>query len=312
MKNLRAEKIEKVMRVNQIICIMAYVRWHGIYAIKNKQIVDKIEFGNEKLPQYFIKLRNREYQDFIDKYSGYDETLDQEENLKILQESLLEFGKLRIKEETLKEEGILQAISTLQDLESYTNFIFEHLSEWYSVYNLKPEPSNEEILSKISEGTETMIEQSELDKKALTNVSQFARSTLVLKSQLENYIDKTMDQVAPNLKTVAGPLIGALLIYHAGNLSKLATMPASKLQVLGAQTAMFRHLKKGSNPPKYGILFKHPAVHNAPQSKRGKIARMLSGKILIAAKMDFFGHENIGIDLKDKVNRNIERILKTA
>lgn len=291
---------------------MAYVRWHGIYAIKDGQIIDKIDFEKDKLAQCFIKLRNREFHEFINKYADYNETLKIEEDTALLHESLLEFGKLRIKDETLKEEGILQAISTLQDLDSYTNFLFEHLSEWYGVYNLKTDKSNEEVLSNIFEEAETLIDQSEYDKKALLNFAQFSKTALTLRSQLESYIETAMDRVAPNLKIVAGPLIGALLIYHAGNLQKLANMPASKLQVLGAQTAMFRHLKKGSKPPKYGVLFKHPVVHNTVPAKRGKIARMLSGKLLIAAKMDFYGTSNIGLELKEKINKNVERILKTG
>lgn len=274
--------------------------------------MDKIEFEKDKLPEHFQKLRNGEYNDFIKKYAEYNEMLDSEEDMKLLQESLLEFGKLRIKEETLKEEGILQAISTLQDLDIYTNFLFEHLSEWYGVYTLKTERSNEETMSNIAGNVETLIEQTDYDKKALLSFSEFAKNAMALRSQLENYVETAMDHVAPNMKIVAGPLIGALLIYHAGNLQKLANMPASKLQVLGAQTAMFRHLKKGSKPPKYGILFKHPAVHNAPASKRGKIARMLSGKILIAAKMDYYGNANIGLELKDKINKGVDRILKSS
>ncbi|MGC8496568.1 MAG: NOP5/NOP56 family protein [Thermoplasmata archaeon] len=291
---------------------MAYVRWHGIYAIKDGIVVDKIEFEKEKLPEYFQKLRNGEFDEFIKKYADHDEMLDIEEDMELLQRSLLEFGKLRIKEETLKEEGILQAISTLQDLDIYTNFLFEHLSEWYGVYTLKTDRSADETISNIMENVDTLIARTDYDKKALLSFSEFAKNAMVLKSQLENYVEATMDQVAPNLKIVAGPLIGALLIYHAGNLQKLANMPASKLQVLGAQTAMFRHLKKGAKPPKYGILFKHPAVHNAPASKRGKIARMLSGKILIAAKMDYYGNTNIGLALKDKINMHVDRILKTG
>lgn len=291
---------------------MAYVRWSGIYAIKDGQIIDKIDFEKDKLAQYFIKLRNGEFHDFINKYADYNEALKAEENNELLHDSLLEYGKLRIKDETLKEEGILQAISTLQDLDMYINFLFEHLSEWYGVYNLRTNKSNEEILSNIFEDVETLIEQYEDDKKALLNFAQFSKTAMTLRAQLESYIESAMDRAAPNLKIVAGPLIGALLIYHAGNLQKLANMPASKLQILGAQTAIFRHLKKGSKPPKYGVLFKHPAVHNAVPAKRGKIARMLSGKILIAAKMDFYGTENIGFELKEKVNKNIERILKTS
>ncbi|MEM4057520.1 MAG: hypothetical protein QXZ12_02165, partial [Thermoplasmata archaeon] len=155
---------------------MAYVRWHGIYAIKDGLVVDKIEYEKEKLPEYFQKLRNGEFNDFIKKYVDYNEILNTEEDMKLLQRSLLEFGKLRIKEETLKEEGILQAISTLQDLDIYTNFLFEHLSEWYGIYTLKTDRSVDDTISNIMENVETLISRTEYDKKALLSFSEFVKN----------------------------------------------------------------------------------------------------------------------------------------
>jgi nucleolar protein 56 len=87
---------------------------------------------------------------------------------------------------------------------------------------------------------------------------------------------------------VAGATIGARLIAKAGGLDRLARLPASTVQVLGAEKALFRALRTGARPPKHGILFQHDAVHTAPKWQRGKIARALANKIAIAARIDFY------------------------
>jgi RNA processing factor Prp31 len=89
-----------------------------------------------------------------------------------------------------------------------------------------------------------------------------------------------------HLVSVAGHVIGARLISSAGSLEKLARMPSSKIQVLGAEKALFRHLKTGSNPPKYGIVYFHDSVMNSQD--KGKAARHLASKIAIAARQDFY------------------------
>ena len=90
-----------------------------------------------------------------------------------------------------------------------------------------------------------------------------------------------MRQVAPNVTEIAGATIGARLIARSGGLKKLAILPASTIQILGAEKALYRALKSGARPPKHGILFQHAAVHSAPKWQRGKVARSVAGKIAI-------------------------------
>jgi nucleolar protein 56 len=120
-----------------------------------------------------------------------------------------------------------------------------------------------------------------------------------LKKGLEEYMDNLMTEVAPNIKEIAGPTVGARLIAVAGGLKKLATMPASTIQVLGAEKALFRALKSGTRPPKHGILFQHPAVHSADRKIRGKVARLLASKIAIAARVDVFTGKGVNQSLKE-------------
>jgi nucleolar protein 56 len=85
-------------------------------------------------------------------------------------------------------------------------------------------------------------------------------------------------------------------------------MPASTLQVLGAEKALFRSLKTGARPPKHGVIFQHIAIHQSPRWQRGKIARALSGKLSIAARLDAFGGEFLGQKLRGDVERKVNEI----
>jgi nucleolar protein 56 len=129
-----------------------------------------------------------------------------------------------------------------------------------------------------------------------------------LRENLEKYMDSTMAEVAPNIKCLLGSLLGARLIAVTGGLTNLAKRPASTIQVLGAEKALFRSLKTGSRPPKHGMIFQHTLLHDAKRWQRGKIARALAGKVAIAARVDAFGGRNIGDELKTGLDIRIEEI----
>ena len=127
------------------------------------------------------------------------------------------------------------------------------------------------------------------------------------KSHLE-YISIIMDELCPNLKAVCGVLTGAKLMEHAGSLKRLSQMPASTIQVLGAESALFRHMKTGAKPPRHGIIVHHPLISQAPDRMHGKIARALADKISIAAKVDYFKGKFIG----DKLKKELEEKFGSA
>jgi len=129
-----------------------------------------------------------------------------------------------------------------------------------------------------------------------------------LRSRLEEYIGEAMEEEAPNLKGLIGPLLGARLISLAGSLAKLAQLPASTIQVLGAERALFRSLRTGARPPKHGVIFQHTLIHSSPWWQRGKIARVLAGKIAIAARMDVYSGQYVADDLKESVTKRVEEI----
>jgi nucleolar protein 56 len=125
---------------------------------------------------------------------------------------------------------------------------------------------------------------------------------------MESYVDKTMKEVAPNTRAVAGALLGARLIAIAGSLQNLAMRPASTIQVLGAEKALFRSLKTGARPPKHGLIFQHTLLHDAKRWQRGKIARAIAGKLAIAARTDAFGGRYVGDSLKADIEKRLAEI----
>lgn len=128
------------------------------------------------------------------------------------------------------------------------------------------------------------------------------------RAKSEDYVGDVLKQVAPNMTAVVGAALSARLISIAGSLDHLAKMPASTLQVLGAEKALFRSLKTGARPPKHGVIFQHTAIHQSPRWQRGKIARALSGKLSIAARIDAFHGEFLGDKLRDAVDKKVAEI----
>jgi nucleolar protein 56 len=111
-----------------------------------------------------------------------------------------------------------------------------------------------------------------------------------------------MKEQLPNFSEIAGTLLGAKLLAEAGSKRKLAFMPSSTMQVLGAEKALFNHLKKKTSCPKHGVIFNHPLIQKIPKNKRGKVARILAGKLSLAAKIDYFGKEKTDLKKEDETN----------
>ena len=105
---------------------------------------------------------------------------------------------------------------------------------------------------------------------------------------MQSYLKDKMDNVAPNLTTLVGESVGAKLISHSGSLSNLAKYPASTVQILGAEKALFRALKTKTNTPKYGLLYNSSFIGRAIGKNKGKISRFLANKCSIAARLDNF------------------------
>jgi nucleolar protein 56 len=150
-------------------------------------------------------------------------------------------------------------------------------------------------------------EISDADMNRVKALASLAVRLSVEREKLNEYVEGEMRKISPNVSDVAGPTIGARLMAKAGGLDRLAVLPASTIQILGAEKALFRALRTGSRPPKHGILFQHQEVHTAPKWQRGKIARTLANKTAIAARVDYYrGTEDLS--LKEGLDRRLERI----
>jgi nucleolar protein 56 len=254
----------------------------------------------------------------------------------------LELAKLRIKGASEKRDLIVaQGIQTLDSLDQTVNLFMGRLREWYGVYfpeldrliekhetysrlvmnlgnresftvdNLEKENIPKERTQLVAKAAESSM-GADIAESDLEMVQALAKDVLgfyLLRKNMEDYVDHTMEELAPNVRAVAGALLGARLIAMAGSLRNLAMRPASTIQIIGAEKALFRSLKTGARPPKHGLIFQHTLLHDAKRWQRGKIARVIAGKLAIAARADAFGGGHyIGDRLKADINRRLEEI----
>ena len=253
----------------------------------------------------------------------------------------MELAKSRIKGAAGKRDLVIaQAIQTLDDLDRTVNLFMGRLREWYGVHfpELDRLIEKHETYSRLvmnlgyrEQFTLETLEKEGIPKERAETVAEVAKSSMgadlveqdlaeiqalakdvlnmyELRKDMENYVDRAMEDVAPNTRTIAGALLGARLIAIAGSLQNLAMRPASTIQVLGAEKALFRSLKTGARPPKHGLIFQHALLHDAKRWQRGKIARVIAGKLAIAARADAFGGKYVGDRLKAEVDHRIEEI----
>merc|ERR1712127_1128320 len=153
------------------------------------------------------------------------------------------------------------------------------------------------------------MEISDID---LINVEHFSKQVVELveyRKELTEYLRSKMTAVAPNLAALIGDVVGARLISHAGSITNLAKYPASTVQILGAEKALFRALKKKGNTPKYGLIFHSTFIGRAAQKNKGRISRYLANKASIASRLDCFSDEPnalVGGMLKQQVEDRLK------
>jgi len=242
-----------------------------------------------------------------------------------------------------KDNLIIRAIDYVDHLNKSLNVLIPAVREWYSIYfpeldmivedhylyakiagelgsrdkmtveALKRIGVSKELAEKISKAASESIgaDLSEEDLGVISTVAKRWMRLYETREQVEDYIERLMKEFAPNLSAVVSPLVGARLIAIAGGLQRLASLPASSIQILGAQKAIFLHLTRGTKPPKHGVLFQAKEVRTAPKKLRGKIARLLASKIAIAARVDAFGKGRfIGDKLRAEIDQRLKSLLR--
>ncbi len=223
-------------------------------------------------------------------------------NAKNVREILMKLTLRKLKESVSDDLKIINAISEVKELEETINLLTERLREFYSLYF--PEIINKkEFLDLVLEDKRRVmlaldINESvggDFDKKDLERVRKLAHLIMEMREERENllkYIEEKIKKLMPNFSYLATVKIAAEFLEHAGSLSKLASFPASTLQVMGAEKSLFRHLTSKTKPPKYGILYNHPLIRKLPSKQKGKAARSLAAKLAICAKIDYSNFKN--------------------
>ncbi len=269
--------------------------------------------------------------------------VSEEEYYSKLRDVALALARRKVRKAAEKRDlFIAQAINALDDINKTINLFASRVREWYSLHfpelndlvedhedylkivtfigarsdideeKLREIGIDEETAKKIiSAAKESMgADITDFDLEAIRQISRIGLELYEARRNLEKYIDEAMLEVAPNVRGLVGPLLGARLIALAGGIKKLAMLPASTIQVLGAEKALFRFLRYGSRPPKHGVIFQYPAIYRSPKWQRGKIARALAAKLAIAARIDAFSGEYKADQLKEELEKRIEEIKK--
>ena len=259
-----------------------------------------------------------------------------------LREFALKWSSIRVREASEQLDlHISQSINALDEIDKILNTVGTRMREWYGLHF--PELDNllqnittyANIVSKVGKRQEITVEflqtleipnnkieiiqmtanrskGGKITEENLLILQSLANEVISLaqiRKTLEDHIDITMEIIAPNLKELLTATVGARLIAKAGSLKRLASLSSSTIQILGAEKALFRTLKTGANPPKHGLLFQHPVIHSAPKWQRGKLARAISSKAAIAARVDLYSRNPESSNaLASKLNDRITEI----
>ena len=236
---------------------------------------------------------------------------------------------------TSTDHSVIQAIKAYNELEKIRNIVYERLEEWYGAYFPNVKMNNHETYAKIvsliksrdvddsvvkdiigedSEHTLNALRSSngfpEIDEEEYKALSALAKEELaIIKMQeyLGEFLEVQTKKLMPNVVYLIDYKIAAEMLSMAGSLERLAVMPSSTIQLLGAEKALFKHMKFGSRPPKYGYLFKLPELANLDKKEKGRMARVYATKISIAARADYYTKRFISDTLKEQINKMLKR-----
>ncbi len=252
-------------------------------------------------------------------------------------ERLMELAKASVTSAySTGEHSVIVAINTYNEMERTRNLIHEKLEDWYGIFFPELRLNNqlsyakfvvifgknkkealpaqlEELIGTGSADVASKIEKSignepsEQEYEMLKSVANAEIDLAREEELLDKFLEERMKVLMPNISYLIDYKVAAELLSRAGSLSKLAMMPASTIQLLEAEKALFKHIKFHSKPPKYGVLFKLPQITSARKGDRGRIARLFATKICIAAKADAFTKNFIAPRLKEQIDLTLKK-----
>jgi nucleolar protein 56 len=221
-----------------------------------------------------------------------------------------------------KDRILMNAVGMLDEIDRVSNTLLERVREWYGLYfpeGARQVTSHDRFLEMVSKGVrktgdkhiDRLAEKSsgmEFSGQDLEQVGSMASAVLGLferRKSLSSYVEEMCRETAPNMSAVAGPVLAARLLSLAGGLERISRMPSSTIQLLGAEKALFRHLKGQGKAPKYGILFAHPLVQGASKENKGKAARLVAAKLSLAARLDMYSGRDEGEDMRKELEKQV-------
>jgi nucleolar protein 56 len=232
-------------------------------------------------------------------------------------------SRLSISKIERRDKMIIQAVNALSDIERIVNTIIERIREWYGLHY--PEliiNDHEKYAAMIVEFGDRKnfndfrnsmgMELRDEDIKIIQEYAKMYKEMSVVRKDLDKYIEKTVKEEMPNINALLGSTLAARLLGLAGSLEKMAKMPSSSIQLLGAEKSLFKFMKgrEKARPPRFGILYLHPDISTNRRDLQGKIARVLSSKLTLAARADFYSKSDISKDLLADYKKRVEEILK--
>ena len=211
-----------------------------------------------------------------------------------LREVALKLVRRQLLNHTTAEQDLLQAMEALDDMSQGVNLLDERLYEWSRLH-----------IQEIVHGKE--LAEGLCEDENMGTLARAIQGLRDARKAMEVEVSTSAEELAPNLSSLAGPVLAARLISRAGGLRRLAGMPSSRVQIMGAEKSLFKHLKGHAPSPKHGIIYRHPAVIGSPKRLRGKVSRALAGKLAIAARLDYYGAGQ-SMDLLSSLNIRLDDI----
>jgi nucleolar protein 56 len=243
---------------------------------------------------------------------------------KLINSVSIERSKLKISSTEKRDKLIIQTVNAMSDLERIVNMMSERLREWYGLhypeFDSKEHEKYAELIMKFGDRKNfdkfkrsMGMKLKEEDVALLQEYATSLKNLYVLKKSMEDYLEKVVPEETPNLNALLGSVLTARVLALAGSLERLAKMPSSSIQLLGAEKSLFRFMKdrKIKNPPKFGLLYIHPDISTNKKELQGKVARLLSSKLTIAARADFYTKKDMSQELLADYKKKLETILKT-
>ena len=254
--------------------------------------------------QVFSDLENRYFEIFESLRNGHilDSGMEQRAVLPDLRTLLIKYGRQRLRKEFTEDQYIRKFYSLVPEINKSINLILEKVANFGIITGMEYD-SNDPCRFLAA------IEASEVPddiRRILGEISSSGKQLCSLRDSMMSFLSGRIREVMPNTSSLAGEELAVELLHHAGSLRNMALMPASSIQVLGAEKALFKHFTSGTPPPKHGIIFRFRGISSLKPRQRGKAARAVSGKIAITARADYHGSR---VDT-DAMLRQLEKVLK--